>query len=77
LAPKQGKSAAVALSYPLTREQFDSLVTGKTTFYVLGRIDYVDIYSKPRWTTYRLMTGGAVGISGNALSATVQGDDMN
>jgi hypothetical protein len=45
-----------AAPYPgesLTEEQCVAIRTGATCLYVYGRIDYVDAFNKPRWTTFR------------------------
>jgi hypothetical protein len=36
----------------LTADQLDKVKTGKTVVFIFGRLDYVDIFKNPHWTTF-------------------------
>ena len=43
---------------PLTTNEITDVVAGVRGIYVYGRIEYRDIFRKPRWTNFRLVYSG-------------------
>lgn len=43
---------------PLSEEEIAALKSGIKAIYVYGRVEYIDAFAKPRFTTYRFMWSG-------------------
>jgi hypothetical protein len=53
-----------------------ALADGKRIIFVYGEIRYVDAFGNPKWTKYRFMIGGPVGIRGNGqMAGCPEGND--
>jgi hypothetical protein len=54
LGPDATSSMAKWLNRPITPQEQAAIVGGGMAIYVFGRIEYLDAFKKPRWSTYRL-----------------------
>ncbi|HEY5048919.1 MAG TPA: hypothetical protein VII49_12970 [Rhizomicrobium sp.] len=66
--PRAFPPGAVSRTYPrLTRalapEEIQALANGDAAIYIRGKIEYVDVFGKDRWTVFCLFTGGALGLT--------------
>lgn len=62
LGPEGAVSYTPTKDTLLTREQAKDVIAGKWAIYVFGRIDYVDAFKIPRWTTFRTLARGDHGV---------------
>jgi hypothetical protein len=62
---------------PLTPEAIAALLAGTMTLWVYGEIHYRDAFKIERFTKYRFMIGGAVGIHGTNLAICEEGNEAN
>jgi hypothetical protein len=63
LAPTQKTYSTFPYPYALWQSIKTDISTKTTTFYVFGRIDYRDVFERPRWSEYRFyLKIGATGI---------------
>jgi hypothetical protein len=53
LAPGQETFSRFSIPFNQWEDMKPGLNAKKQVFYVFGRIDYVDVFNKPRWTEYR------------------------
>lgn len=62
----------------LSRADFNKIVNGDAVLYVLGRIDYLDAFDKPRFTSFRLMFNRDAAKRGDgSLSVCPDGNDSD
>jgi hypothetical protein len=63
---------------PLTQDERAALAEGKAIIYVYGEIRYVDAFGRQRWTKYRYMMGGPVGVRpGGRLAPCDEGNEAS
>jgi hypothetical protein len=63
---------------PLTQDDIVGLTSGRLAIFVYGEMLYRDAFNIPRFTRYRLFTGGPTGIRGGGfLSAHDEGNEAN
>jgi hypothetical protein len=74
-----GAKAMLVRSAPVQvhPDHLTMLADGRLTAFVYGEVTYVDAFKKRRVLKYRLMTGGVVRISGNALDMCDKGNDAD
>jgi hypothetical protein len=53
------------------------LARGELVIFVYGEIRYRDAFKHRRWTRYRLMMGGPVGLRGDQLAGCAEGIEAN
>jgi len=62
---------------PLTLDERARITNGTAALYVYGEIRYRDAFGQDRWTRYRLMRGGNVGVSPTTMTTTEEGNESN
>lgn len=62
LAPQAALFDEIALTHSLSANEISALAEGSAAIYLFGEIEYLDIYKKKRWTTFRMRLGGPEGI---------------
>jgi hypothetical protein len=77
LGPTQFEQAGQSLKRPpLTSEERRALANGQGVIFVYGEIRYVDAFGQNRWTKFRFMMGGPVGVRpGGPMVACEEGND--
>ena len=55
LAPNASFTKSIWFGRRLSAEEKQDIVSGSLAIFVYGRIDYVDAFGKPHFTTYRLI----------------------
>jgi hypothetical protein len=58
IGPHEAISYTPTTDTPLSWEQQEDVAQGRWAIYVFGRIDYVDAFKVPRWTTFRTFARG-------------------
>jgi hypothetical protein len=53
----------------------NDLTYGTKAIFLVGRIDYRDIFKKKQWSTFQYYIGGAMGCSGREMCADEDGND--
>jgi len=75
LGPKDTSISITTADRKLTEQQWASIADGTGAVYVYGEIRYRDVFGKNQRTRYRLMMGGAVGVSGGQLTGCEEGNE--
>lgn len=77
LGPTQSEAAIqIARRPPLSQQERQALINGQLVIYVYGEVRYFDAFGQRRWTKYRFMMGGPVGIRpGGQLVACEDGNE--
>ena len=66
-----------AAGRPLEAEEKKDITEGKGAIYVYGEVRYRDVFGKRRWSKYRFMMGGPVGIRGGQLATCEEGNEAS
>jgi hypothetical protein len=59
----------------LSKEQFDSIESGKAAVYLFGEVTYVDVYGINCWTKFHLYYGGDIASTSKLVVANKNGGD--
>jgi hypothetical protein len=77
LGPGNTSVSRVSAGRLLMDEEKKGIIEGVGAIYVYGEIRYKDAFGKRRWTRYRLMMGGPVGIRGGQLAGCEEGNEAS
>ena len=75
--PPGGESSSIQKGPVFSSIVIDALRNGTTTFGVYGEIRYRDAFNIQRFTNYRFMTGGPVGLQGYRLAICEEWNEEN
>jgi hypothetical protein len=62
-------------NWTLTQDHMTALQNGDLTIWVYGEMNYRDVFNRDWFTKFRFQTGGAMGIQGNRLAASEDGNE--
>ena len=77
LGPDNTSVSRVSAGRQLMDEEKKGIIEGAHAIYVYGEVRYKDVFGKRRWTRYRLMMGGPVGIRGGQLAGCEEGNEAS
>jgi hypothetical protein len=77
IAPNGTYSVQMWLDRTLTQTEIDAVKNDEMALYAWGRLDYVDIFDKPRLTMFRAILGkDQIDAGGQGMSVCENGNDI-
>ena len=77
LGPGNTTISSTSAGRLLMDDEKKGIIEGVGAIYVYGEIRYRDAFGKRRWTRYRFMMGGPVGIRGGQLAGCEEGNEAS